>query len=82
MRQVRPLEKKDNRSMGGGHMGWRFRKIFSQGPFRITWTGMGMGWSVGIPGFRYGVAANGRRYVSVGFPGTGLYYVHYLNRQR
>ncbi len=63
-------------------MGWRFRKIFTQGPIRSTWTGKGMGWSVGVPGFHYGISANGRHYFSVGFPGTGLYYVHYLSHKR
>ena len=63
-------------------MGFRFRKVFNAGPMRTTWSGRGMGWNVGIPGFRYGIAANGRHYISVGFPGTGLYYIHYLNRKK
>jgi hypothetical protein len=30
------------------------------------------------PGFRIGVAANGKRYYSIGIPGTGLYFFKYL----
>lgn len=42
-------------------MGWRFRKVFSSGPFRWTWTKKGVGWSIGVPGLRYGVSPNGSR---------------------
>lgn len=66
-------------------MGWRFRKIFQSGPFRWTWTKKGVGWSIGIPGFRYGRSPNGCRYISFGIPGTGLYFIKYLddkNRQQ
>jgi hypothetical protein len=55
-------------------MGWRFRKIFRQGPFQSTISKQGVGWSVGVSGFRYGVSANGHRHVSAGIPGTGLYW--------
>lgn len=60
-------------------MGWRFRKIFQSGPFRWTWTKKGVGWSIGIPGFRYGISPNGSRYISFGIPGTGLYFIKYLD---
>jgi len=59
-------------------MGWRFRRLFSLGPFRATMSKSGMGVSVGIPGLRYGVSPNGQRYISVGIPGTGLYWIKYL----
>jgi hypothetical protein len=59
-------------------MGWRFRKIFRTGPIRTTWTKKGLGFSLGIPGFRFGVSPDGRRYFSIGIPGTGLYYIKYL----
>ena len=62
-------------------MGWRFRKVFQSGPFRWTWTGKGVGWSCGIPGLRYGVSSDGKRYVSVGLPGTGLSYIKYLDKE-
>lgn len=60
-------------------MSWRFRKVFSGGPFRWTLSRGGIGWSWGIPGLRYGVSATGRRYVSCGIPGFGLYWVKYLD---
>lgn len=50
------------------------------GPFRTTVSTRGVGWSVGIPGFRYGISPTGRRYISVGIPGTGLYGIKYLDR--
>lgn len=61
-------------------MGWRFRKIFQSGPLRWTWTKKGVGWSIGIPGFRYGISPNGNRYISFGIPGTGLYFIKYLDQ--
>src|SRR5687768_1484512 len=59
-------------------MGWRIRRVLNYGPFRGTLSRSGVGWSVGIPGLRYGVSATGRSYVSVGFPGLGLYWMKYL----
>lgn len=59
-------------------MGFRFRKVFNAGPVRANCSGRGMGYSIGFPGFRLGITADGRRYVSVGIPGTGLYYQHYF----
>jgi hypothetical protein len=55
-------------------MGWRFRKVFQQGPFRTTISKGGVGWSIGISGFRYGIGSNGHRHISAGIPGTGLYW--------
>lgn len=60
-------------------MGWRFRKVFRQGPFRSTFSKQGVGWSVGISGFRFGVSANGHRHISMGIPGTGLYWFKNLD---
>lgn len=61
-------------------MSWRFKKIFRWGPFRTTWTKKGWGFSWGIPGLRYGISPDGRRYVSIGIPGTGFYWIKYLDR--
>lgn len=36
-----------------------------------------MSW--GIPGFRFGVSPSGRKYFSIGIPGTGLYFIKYLD---
>ena len=61
-------------------MGWRFRRSFNMGPIRWNLSRRGIGGSWGFPGFRVGVSADGRRYLSVGFPGTGLYYQRYFGR--
>jgi len=63
-------------------VGWRFRKIWRSGPFRWTLSKRGVGWSCGVPGFRYGVSPSGQRYISVGIPGTGLYWIKYFGKQR
>lgn len=55
-------------------MGWSFRRSVSFGPLRVNIGSRGVGYSIGGPGFRMGVRANGRRYVSSGIPGTGLRY--------
>jgi hypothetical protein len=57
---------------------WRFRKSKKIGIFRTTLTKKGIGTSVGIPGLRFGVSPNGRKYFSFGIPGTGLYYIKYF----
>jgi len=63
-------------------MGWRFRRSFKMGPIRWNLSRGGIGGSWGGPGFRVGVSADGRRYLSVGISGTGLYYQHYFGRNR
>jgi hypothetical protein len=59
-------------------MAWRWRKSIGRGPFRINLTKRGIGWSVGVPGLRYGRSPSGRKYISQGIPGTGLYRIKYL----
>lgn len=61
-------------------MSWRWRKSIGRGPFRINLTKRGIGYSIGIPGLRYGRSPDGRRYVSQGIPGTGLYRIKYFGR--
>lgn len=63
-------------------MSWIFRKIFRFGPFRTTLSKGGVGMSWGIPGFRIGVSPTGRKYLSIGIPGTGLYFLKYLSKER
>src|SRR5216117_2830786 len=63
-------------------MGFRFRRLFRKEPFHLTLSKSGIGWSVGFPGVRYGVGGNGRRYISIGIPGTGFYWFKYLPRFR
>lgn len=58
---------------------WRFRKIFNFGAFRTSVSKSGVGYSYGLFGFRFGVSPNGRKYISFGIPGTGLYFIKYLN---
>ena len=56
-----------------------FRKLFNFGPFRTSVSKSGVGFSWGLPGLRFGVSPNGRKYISVGIPGTGLYMIKYLD---
>jgi hypothetical protein len=60
-------------------MSWIFRKVFRSGPFRTTVSKVGVGMSWGIPGFIFGVSPSGRYYFSIGIPGTGLYFIKYLD---
>ena len=60
-------------------MSWIFRKVFRLGPFSTTLSKGGVGVSWGIPGFRFGVSSSGRKYFSIGIPGTGLYFIKYLD---
>lgn len=39
-----------------------------------------MSW--GIQGFRVGVSANGKKYITLGIPGTGIYFTKYFNQQQ
>jgi hypothetical protein len=56
-------------------VGWRFRKGFSMFGTRVTLSRRGAGASWRFPGFRVGVNAQGRWYVSFGISGTGFYYI-------
>ena len=55
-------------------MGWSFRKSVGLGPFRVSVSKSGVGYSVGGRGFRVGTNAKGRRYSTFSIPGTGLSY--------
>lgn len=61
---------------------FRFRKIFTQGPFRTTWTGNKVGWSFGVPGCRFGFGADGGMYITFGIPGTGFSHTHKIGGKR
>jgi hypothetical protein len=63
-------------------MPWRFRRFFGLGPFRWSLNKTGIGWSIGIPGIRYGISPAGQRHISIGIPGTGLYWVKYFTAAR
>lgn len=55
-------------------MGWklRWRRSTKVGPVRITQTLSGTSFSLGIPGMRYTLRADGKRQITLGIPGTGL----------
>ena len=54
-------------------MGFRFRKSFKAGPFRVTASKSGLGTSFGVKGFRTGIGADGRRRTTVTVPGGFSY---------
>ena len=55
-------------------MGWQFHRSINLGPFRVNLSKSGVGYSYGAFGFRRGTTAGGRKYQSVGIPGTGVSY--------
>jgi hypothetical protein len=62
-------------------MGWRWQKRLKiGGGLQTTISPSGAGWSWGFRYFRYGISPNGRKWFSVGVPGTGLRYFSYLDR--
>ncbi len=64
-------------------MGWNFRRTLNLGPVRLNASKSGIGYSVGVPGFRVGKDAKGRKYTATSIPGTGIYRRDYLqNRGR
>lgn len=54
-------------------MGWGFRRSLKLGPLKLNFSRSGMGYSVGVRGFRVGKDAKGRSYSAASIPGTGLY---------
>lgn len=58
-------------------MGFYFRRSVRCGPFRVTFSKSGVGYSVGVPGFRTGISGRGRRYTTFNLPGTGMGYRSY-----
>jgi hypothetical protein len=55
-------------------MGFRIRRSKKIGPFRITASNRGVSYSVGGPGARYTVRADGKHQVTLGIPGSGISY--------
>ena len=55
-------------------MGFTYRKSIALGPFRINLSKSGVGFSLGAPGVRTGVSAEGKRYTTFNIPGTGIGY--------
>lgn len=56
-------------------MGFRFRKSFGAGPFRVNLSKSGIGYSVGGKGFRFTKKAGGGTRTTASIPGTGISYV-------
>lgn len=56
-------------------MGFRFRKSFGKGPFRVNISKSGVGYSIGSKGFRYTKKAGGGTRTTASIPGTGISYV-------
>lgn len=63
-------------------MGFRFRKSTNLGPFRLNFSKSGIGWSVGVPGFRYTKKANGGTRVTTSIPGTGISHVQETGKKK
>jgi len=61
-------------------MGWSWRKALNFGPLRLNLSKKGVGYSVGIRGFRVGQDVAGRRYRQTSIPNTGLYKRTYTGR--
>ena len=62
-------------------MAWNFRKSLRFGPLRINLSKSGIGYSLGLPGYRLGRDAKGKKYQSVNLPGTGIYRRDYISSQ-
>ena len=63
-------------------MGWRFKKpINIAGGFRLNLSKRGLGMSWGFPMFRTGISSDGRRYIWITIPRTGLSWVKYFGRK-
>ena len=56
-------------------MGFRFRKSFGRGPFRINISKSGIGYSIGTKGARFTRTAKGTKRATLSIPGTGISYV-------
>ena len=61
-------------------MGLRFRKSFNIGPLRINISKSGIGFSLGVKGFRISRSAKGKMSATATLPGTGLSYVQNLDK--
>jgi hypothetical protein len=61
-------------------MGWNWRKVFRFGPLRVNLSKKGVGYSVGVRGFRVGRDAKGQDYSQTAIPGTGIFKRTYSGR--
>lgn len=64
-------------------MGWRYRKsIKLGGGFKINLSKSGIGYSWGIPGYRYTYSPKGKKRRTYSIPGTGISYVESSGNRR
>ena len=63
-------------------MGWRFRRSFNFGGFRLNLSKSGIGGSLGIGPFRVGRSATQKTYASARVPGTGLWWFKWFGNSR
>ena len=63
-------------------MGFRFRRSVRFGPLRVNIGKRGVGTSIGVPGARITNSSTGRKYLTLGIPGTGLSWTKTLNSRR
>ncbi len=66
----------------GTKVGFRFRKSVRFGPLRVNIGKRGIGTSIGVPGARITNSSTGRKYLTLGIPGTGLSWTKTLNSRR
>lgn len=62
-------------------MGFRYRKSVKSGPFRVNLSKSGVGYSVGVKGFRFTKKASGGTRTTTSIPGTGISYVKDSKKQ-
>jgi hypothetical protein len=60
------------------NVGFFFRKSMNAGPVRVNMSKKGAGASFGFPGFRIGISADGRKYLRLSIPGTGIGWTKYF----
>ena len=75
----RPSTKETGR-LGDCRSGWNWRKAFRFGPLRVNLSKKGVGYSVGVRGFRVGRDAKRQDYSQTSIPGTGIYKRTYSGR--
>jgi hypothetical protein len=63
-------------------MGFHFRRTRKLGPFRLTFTEKGIGYSYGNKFARVSRSATGRKTLRLSLPGTGLFYTSTLNKKK
>lgn len=63
-------------------MGFRFRKSFGKGPFRVTISKSGVSTSIGGKGARFTKKANGNTMSTFGIPNSGITYVSETSNEK